>query len=152
MLVRENADYVPGVFADVDYRVTDDTERRGIPEVTVSVTPLGRDPLVFAKLSHVTDEGADLIYNQATPYEVEGPVGEPREVTFELAGIERQLAAEDTLRLTLSTTDAAYFNSRTSAGVRIDNEDSVVRLPVRGESGLESPAGAALDASLPDSV
>lgn len=152
VLVQGNDDYVPGTFADFDYRVVDDTELLGIPEVTLSVTPLGRDPLVFAKLSHVTDEGAELIYNQATPYEVEGPVGESQEVTFELAGIERQLAAEDTLRLTLSTTDAAYFNSRTSAGVRIDNEDSVVRLPVRGESGLESPTGAALDASLPDSV
>ena len=86
---------------------------------------------------HVREDGSeDLIYNQATPYEIEGTVGDPREISFELAGVERQFGAGDTLRVSISTTDVAYLNSRTSAGVRIDNEASVIRLPIRGESGL----------------
>lgn len=137
ILVQRNDDYAPGTFADFDYPVESETEVLGVPAVTLTVTPLGRDPLVFAKIYHVRADGSEeLVYNQATPFEVEGAVGEPQKIVFDLAGIERTFEEGDILRLTLSTTDAAYFNSRTSAGVRIDTDASEVRLPVRGESGL----------------
>jgi ABC-2 type transport system ATP-binding protein len=146
--VQENDDYAPGTFADFDYPVDGETELLGVPEVSLSVTPLGRDPLVFAKVYHVRADGSEeLIYNQSTPYEVEGPVGESQEITFDLAAIERTFEAGDTLRVTLSTTDVAYFNSRSSAGVRIDNGASEVRLPVDGGSGLAAPADGAIDGS-----
>ena len=132
-----NDDYAPGTFADFDYPVEAETELLGVPELSLTVTPLGSEPRVFAKMYHVREDGSEeLIYNQATPYEVEGAVGNPREISFELAGVERRFGAGDTLRVSISTTDVAYLNSRTSAGVRIDNEASVIRLPIRGESGL----------------
>ena len=57
-----------------------------------------------------------------------------------------------------ATTDAMFFDSRTTAGVRIDNDETEIRIPVRGESGFEpsddvtTADGAALDASFPDSL
>ena len=45
-------------------------------------------------------------------------------------------SSKEISRGSISTTDVAYLNSRTSAGVRIDNEASMIRLPIRGESGL----------------
>jgi ABC-2 type transport system ATP-binding protein len=132
-----NDDYAPGTFADFDYPVEAETELLGVPELSLTVTPLGSEPRVFAKLYHVGSDGsAELIYNQATAYEIEGAVGEPNEIAVELAGIERRFEADDTLRVTISTTDVAYLNSRRSAGVRIDNDASEIHLPIRGESGL----------------
>lgn len=143
VLVQRNDDYAEGTYADFDYPVDAATEVLGVPEVTLTVTPLGRDPLVFVKVYHVTADGEEeLVYNQATPYEVAGAVGEAREISFDLAGIERQFAAGDTLRVTVATTDVAYADSRTSAGVRLDNDASTVRIPVRGESGLAEPSGS----------
>jgi hypothetical protein len=72
-------------------------------------------------------------------------------VEFDLAGIERRIEDGDTLRLTLSTTDAMFFNSRTSAGVRIDNSATELRLPVATGSGLDDdakPKVARIDAGL----
>lgn len=139
-------DYAPATSAEFDFRVLEATELLGVPELTLDVMPLGRDPLVFAKLWHVTDDGADLIYNQASAVQVEGAVGEAQAVTFDLAGLERTLEAGDELRLTLATTDASYSNARTGAGVRIGHADSELRLPVASGDGL----GVAVDVTRSD--
>ncbi|WP_254822621.1 CocE/NonD family hydrolase [Haloglomus halophilum] len=150
ILVQRNDDYAPGTFADFDFPVEEHMELLGVPEITLNVTPLGRDPLVFAKVYHVDSAGnAELLYNQSTPYRVEGPVGESQDISFELAGVQRQFEAGDTLRVTLSTTDVAYFNSRTSAGVSIDNDGSEVRIPVKGTDGLAAASSSSSGASNP---
>ncbi len=159
VVIQRNDDYAEGTYADFDYPVEAETEVLGVPEVSLTVTPLGRDPLVFAKVYHVRGDGSEeLVYNQTTPYEVAGTIGEPQELSFELAGIERRFEPGDRLRVTLSTADVAYQNSRTSAGVRIDNDASEVLVPVRGESGLAMPDGAGsadatpIDTIVPESL
>jgi hypothetical protein len=129
-------DYTPATSAEFDFHVFEKTEILGVPELTLDVTPLGRDPLVFAKLWHVTESGEELIYNQASAVQVEGAVAESQEVTLDLAGLERTLGAGDSLRLTLATTDASYSNARTGAGVRIGHTDTELRLPIASGNGL----------------
>jgi ABC-2 type transport system ATP-binding protein len=148
VLVQRQGDYAPGTAADFDFVADEATQVLGIPRLTLRATPLGRDPLVFAKLYHVTGSGTELIYNQATPYQLEGPVGEPQTVAFDLAGIERRIGAGEALRLTLATTDAAFFNSRTSAGVRIDHGATELAVPVERGDGLA--AGPAVSVSRSD--
>ena len=104
----------------------------GVPELSLSVTPLAARTFLFGKVYHVSDGEETLINNQVAPVAVEGTPGETRRVEWEPVGFQRQFRVGDTLRLALAATDARFASARRGAGVAIHHADSTLSLPVIG--------------------
>ena len=134
-LSPENGDYAPGAHATFDMTVGSDLEVLGVPELSLSVTPLAARAFLFAKVYHVSEGEETLINNQVAPVAVEGTPGETRRVEWELVGFQRRFRAGDTLRLALAATDAGFASARRGAGVAIHHADSTLSLPVLGTPG-----------------
>jgi len=138
LLVQENDDHAPATAVDFDFPVYEETEVLGAPELTLTVRPVGTETRLFTKIYHVTDDGAELVGNQAAPVLVEGP--DRQQVTVESAAFHRRFEPGDALRLTVATTDAAFYESRESAGARIfhaDDAPTELAVPTTGNgSGL----------------
>lgn len=125
----------PGSSVDFDFPVGGalggDVELLGVPRVDLRVRPLGRVAFLFVKPYHVSGGSATHVDDQVTPLRVTADTpGTVQDVSVELVGLQRHLAADDTLRLTVATADAGFNTARQSAGVVL-NHDSTVRLPVR---------------------
>jgi predicted acyl esterase len=131
----ENGDHAPVSVATFDLEVGSDLEVLGIPELSLSVTPLAARAFLFGKVYHVADGEATLLNNQVAPVAIEGTPGETRTVAWELVGFQRQFAAGDTLRLALAATDAGFSSARQGAGVVVHHADSTLSLPVRRAGG-----------------
>lgn len=155
-IIPENGDHVPVSHATFDLTVEDDVEVLGIPTLSLSVTPLAARAFLFGKLYHVADGTETLINNQVAPVAIEGTPGTAQQVEWELVGLQRHLAAGDTLRLSVAATDAAFTSARQGAGVLIDHADSTLSLPVRearrgdgddGDDGTDGGSAATVSAS-----
>ena len=143
----ENTDAAPVSVATFDLEVGDDLEVLGVPELSLSVTPLGTRAFLFGKVYRVADGEATLINNQVAPVAVEGTPGESRQVAFELVGFQRRFAAGDTLRVALASTDAGFASARRGAGVAIDHAGSTLSLPVVGSEGRDDRGNVDVAAS-----
>jgi len=128
----ENTDAAPVSVATFDLEVGSDTAVLGVPELSLSVTPLAARAFLFGKVYHVADGEATLINNQVAPVAIEGTPGETRRVEWELVGFQREFAAGDTLRVALAATDAGFASARQGAGVAVHHADSTLSLPVLG--------------------
>lgn len=107
----------PGASADFDFPITEPTELMGAPTLRLAVEPAGPETRLFAKLYHVTADAEQLINNQVTPLLVEERG--PTMTVVEMVPFQRRFEPGDTLRLTVSTTDAAFQPSRTSLGATL---------------------------------
>ena len=143
----ENTDASPVSVATFDLEVGSDVEVLGIPELSLSVTPLGARAFLFGKVYHVVDGEETLINNQVAPVAVEGTPGESQRVEFELVGFQRRFAAGDTLRVALASTDAGFTSARQGSGVAIDHAGSTLSLPVVGSDGAGDDAPVDVAAS-----
>ncbi|MFC7154722.1 CocE/NonD family hydrolase [Halomarina halobia] len=125
-----NGDHVPGTAAHFDVPVERDLEVLGAPRLSLCVSPLGPDAQLFAKFYHVSDGDATLVGNQVTPLRLR-EAGE-RTVAAEMVAIQRRLRPGDTLRFTVATTDAGFYNSREAVGVTLHHApgESTVEVPV----------------------
>lgn len=128
----------PGSSVAFDFPITQPSEVVGSPTLGLSVDPAGPETRLFAKLYHVSDGTARLIDNQVTPLLIEGDG--PKETDVDMVAFQRRFEAGDALRLTVSTTDAAFQPSRTSIGAMIHHSDrhpSTLDVPVvrNGNSG-----------------
>ncbi|MFC7228966.1 CocE/NonD family hydrolase [Salinirubellus salinus] len=118
----QNGDFAAGVTSvDFDFTFEAATEVVGTPSLSLTVTPLGARSFVFAKLYHVTDAGATLLDNQATPLAVEGTPGTAQRVDLDLVSVQRFFDAGDSLRVTLATTDVGFTSARGAGGVQVDH-------------------------------
>lgn len=108
-----------------------------VPELDLTVRPLGDEATLFFRVVHVAEDGTETHINDSvTPLKVKGTPADPQDVTVELVAFQRYLSAGDTLRLVVDSTDSAFNSSRSTAGAVVDH-DSVLRLP--GVSVLEDP-------------
>jgi putative CocE/NonD family hydrolase len=108
-----------------------------VPELDLSVRPLGAEATLFVKPYHVTADGeATHINDTVTPVRVDGTPDALQEVTVELVAFQRYLSPGDALRLVIDATDAAFNSSRASAGAVVDH-GSTLRLT--GASVLDDP-------------
>ncbi len=155
-LVPQNGDHVPVSHATFDVAIGSDVEVLGIPELSLSVTPLAARAFLFGKVYHVSDGTETLINNQVAPVAVEGTPGQRQRVEWELVGFQRHVQAGDTLRLALAGTDAGFTSARQGAGVVVHHADSTLSLPVLGRSdddgggdgGADATVSASSDATL----
>lgn len=128
-LSPQNGDVGSGASAaHFDFDVTGNVV--GTPTLDATVTPLGDRAFLFAKVKRVRDGDATLINNQAIPVAVEGAPGEPRAISLDLVAFQRHFEPEETLRLTLATTDAGFTSARRAAGVEVDAAASTLTLSV----------------------
>ncbi|UPM43981.1 CocE/NonD family hydrolase [Halocatena salina] len=128
-LVPANTD-APGTSAAFDFSITESVELMGAPTLQLAVEPAGPETRLFAKLYHI-DEDEQLIDNQVTPLLVEEAGITTTEI--EMVPFQRRLEPGDTLRLTVSTTDAAFQSSRISVGATIHHSErypSTLDVPV----------------------
>lgn len=139
LLVRRNGDHAPATHADFDFPLDEGTTVFGVPELTLTVEPIGPETRLFVKVFHVSDGEATLVNNQVTPIRVE----DTGTHHLELAGFERTFDAGDRLRVSIATTDAAFYGSRTSLGARVRHApgETTLALPVLGEEP-SSPGNA----------
>lgn len=124
----------PVTAAHFDFAAADLVDVVGTPHLSLSVTPLGDEPIVFAKLQLAdgpTDDGT-VIDEQVMPYRIRDVPGKRTRIDFDLVAFQRYVRAGRRLRLTLSTTDNGYTFSRGSAGL-------VVHHAAQGESALTVP-------------
>ena len=131
----ENADAAPVSVATFDLEFGSDAEVLGIPELSLSVTPIGGRAFLFGKVYHVADGEQTLVNNQVAPVAVEGTPGESQRVEFELVGFQRRFSAGDTLRVALASTDAGFTSARQGTGVAVAHAESTLSLPVVGAGG-----------------
>ncbi len=126
----------PVASADFDFPITEPTELMGSPTLRLAVDPAGPETRLFAKLYRVTSDGTErLIDNQVTPLLVEGDG--VTTATVEMVAFQRRFDPGETLRLTVTTTDAAFQPSRTSVGATIyhsDRHPSTLDVPVVGNA------------------
>lgn len=133
-----NEDVASGATAaDFDFPVAGDVELLTTPKLSVEVTPVGSRAFLFGKVYRVGESGeATLVDNQVMPVSIEGTPGESRRIDIELVSFYRRFSAGETLRLTLSTTDAGFNSARQSAGVLIEHADAT--LTVHAIEGAEN--------------
>lgn len=125
-----------GNIASVDIPITEETEINGIPKVRADVTPTGEGRShLFVALQRVTDDGAETIKEQVTPFTVE----ESGTMELELFGVEATLESGESLRLAmsavgdgLSTTDVrsvlgvtAFVNTPEGSGIELAGDQEV---------------------------
>lgn len=118
---------------DFDFEVEEGGEILGVPELTLTVEPLGPESRLFTKFYHVQDGEETLINNQVTPIKVEGEPETTQEVEVEMVPFQRRVEPGDTLRFTVATTDLGFQSSRVSAGACIQHSEaneSVVDVPI----------------------
>jgi len=131
-LSAENFDS-PGTSANFDFPVEEAHEVVGTPTLSAQVRPLGTAAHLFWGFYHVRDGEATLVNNQVMPFRVardrDAP-GEPVTIEGELVSVQRFLEPGDTLRLTVSTTDAGFNSARQSVGAVVDHENTRVTIPV----------------------
>lgn len=131
-----------------DFTFDDPVELAGVPTLSAHVTPTGQRTHLFAALSDVGPKGnVTLIKDQVAAIEVT----DSGRIDMELYGIQRELAADHTLRLTLTLDDDALTKSKAmpfDTGLYIDSADPAgavvshsngkpaeLRLPVVPNSG-----------------
>jgi ABC-2 type transport system ATP-binding protein len=122
---------------DFDFDVEEGGEILGVPQLTLTVEPLGPESRLFTKFYHVHDGEATLINNQVTPVKVEGEPKSTQEVEVEMVPFQRRVEPGDTLRFTVATTDLGFQSSRESAGACIqhsEENESAVDVPAVGGS------------------
>jgi ABC-2 type transport system ATP-binding protein len=139
--VPQNTDAAPVSVATFDLEIGSDLEVLGIPELSLSVTPLGARAFLFGKVYHVSDGTETLVNNQVAPVAIEGTPGTAQQVDFELVGFQRNFSAGDTLRVALASTDAGFTSARQGAGVVVDHAGSTLSLPVVGSDGGDDGGG-----------
>jgi ABC-2 type transport system ATP-binding protein len=126
-LSPRNEDAAPGATAaQFDFTVREPFEVAGTPTFEATVQPLGAASHVFVKCSLVRDGSAELINNQAMPFRVERDQGAPGEtptVSGELVAFQRYFRPGDTLRVTITSTDAGFNEARSSAGFVVTHSD-----------------------------
>lgn len=132
VFVQGQGDYAEGATAvGYDFEVEADVELFGTPELELVVEPLGGEARLFVKVEHVTDADETVVHNQVTPIAVEG-VAATQRVAVEMTTIQRNLSAGDALRITVASTDAGFYNSRSAGGARLyhaSEHESRVRFP-----------------------
>lgn len=91
----------------------------GTPHLSLTVTPLGDDAFVFAKLALVEagDRTGTVIDEQVMPVRVRDDPGRRTTVEFDLVAFQRYLDAGDRLRLILAATDNGYASSRGAGAI-----------------------------------
>lgn len=127
-----------GTSANFDFPVEDAYEVVGTPHLSAQVQLLGNATHLFWKFYHVRNGTATLVNNQVMPFRIErdrDAPSEPVTVEGELVAFQRYLKKNDTLRLTVATTDAGFNSARQSGGAAIDHTNSSVALPVRNWDG-----------------
>lgn len=127
---------------DFDFPISEATELMGSPTLRLAVEPLGPETRLFGRFYRIDRTGdAELINNQVTPFRVEGKPGTVEHVSLEAVAFQRRFQPGETLRLTISTTDAAFQSSRISAGARIYHSaehTSTIDVPIVGNDGFIS--------------
>lgn len=135
-LVAEPGADSPGSSVGFEFEATAPVELVGRPRLRLPVEPLGGDAHLFAKLHHVTDGTAPVIYEQVTAMRFD----EPTTLDEELIAGQQDFAAGDRLRLTLSTTDNGYFSSREAGGILLSHgPDDTAELSVPLITTAEQP-------------
>lgn len=107
--------------ATFEFSFEESVELAGVPTLSAHVTPTGQRTHLFAALSDVGPDGTTtLLKDQVAATEVT----EPGRVTLDLYGIQRELAADHTLRLTLTLNDDALIEDSVpfGDGLYIDSE------------------------------
>lgn len=118
---------------DFDFEVEEGGEILGMPQLTLTVEPLGPESRLFTKFYHIRDDEETLINNQVTPVKVEGEPKSTQEVEVDMVAFQRRVEPGDTLRFTVATTDLGFQSSRVSAGACIqhsEENESAVDVPV----------------------
>lgn len=133
-----------------DFPVDEPFELLGPPVLDVTIAPLGPETRLFAMLSRIHNENETQLYNQVTPFRVETEDDTAEELMerkskrglelqseqrhIELVVTQHQFDSDDALRLTLATTDDAFFASRTSLGAIVYHSEetpATLSVPVR---------------------
>lgn len=161
-LIPVNVDLASGMTAvSFDFSVDESFELLGTPVLDVALAPLGPEARLFAKLSRIHDGNERQLYNQTTPFKIEGSARtstslnrdrnreskrdwkrnwnskiepKPKRKRVELIATQRQFDADDALRLTLATTDAGFFASTTSLGAYLYHSEAIpstLSIPIR---------------------
>lgn len=108
------------------------------PQLSLSGTPLGNNPVLFAKAAVIdTDGSATVIDEQVLPYRIQSFPGRRTTIAFDMVAFQRYLAAGQGLRLLLSATGNGYARSRRSAGTIVHHDTpgaSTLTVPVDKES------------------
>lgn len=130
----------PTSSAGYDFVATEPVDVATTPGLTLSVTPLGDDAVVFGKFKLVGagSPTGPVIDSQVMPYRIRDAAGERTTVSYDLVPFQRYVDPGDRLRLVLATTDNGYYNSRESAGVIVHHgsaEESVATVETVSESG-----------------
>lgn len=132
----------PVTTARFDFVAHGPVDIAGTPQLSLAVTPLGDNPVLFAKAAVVeTDGNATVIDEQVLPYRIRDLPGRRTTIEFDLAAFQRYLEAGQGLRLLLSATDNGYARSRRSAGVVVHHDSP-------GASTLSVPVDSGADAQL----
>lgn len=135
-LVAEPSADAPLSSVGFEFEATEPVELVGRPQLTLPVEPLASDAHLFAKLHHVTDATAPVIYEQVTAMDIETTSA----IDETLIAVEQDFAAGDCLRLTLSTTDNGYFSSREAPGLILRHgPDATAELSVPLISDVAEP-------------
>lgn len=138
----------PASSATFDFAATAPVDVTATPRLRLTVTPLGPDAVVFAKFRLVEAGAATgpVIDSQVMPYRLRDAAGERTTIEFDLVPFQRYLSPGDRLRVVLSTTDNAYYNSRENAGLVVHHaspDESVMTVETAaGDDALEGRPGA----------
>ena len=126
----------------------EDTEITGIPNVDLWLSSSVDDMTFFVKLYDVAPDGetnaipfenrakADVISHLVTPFRIREGKKNPNQYIFDLRGISHIVRAGHSIRLTVSTSDVCYLNSRKAGYGYIwhgETFPSALYLPVVGK-------------------
>lgn len=125
----------PASSAAFDFEATESVDVATTPELRLSVTPLGPDAFVFAKVAHLEagSSSGSVIDSQVMPARIRDSTAERTTVDFDLVPFQRYFEPGDRLRLVLATTDNGYMTSREAAGVVVHHgasDDALLEIDV----------------------
>jgi len=128
----------PVTTARFDFLARCPVDVAGTPRLRLEVTPLGDNPVIFAKAAIAGSEATETVVDeQVLPYRIRSFAGRRTEIEFDMVTFQRYLDAGQRLRILLSTTDNGYARSRRSGGLVVHHdspEASTLTLPVESEA------------------
>lgn len=132
-LVGSPGEDAPGSSGSFDFVASEPLEVVGRPRLRLPVEAVGGEIHLFVTFEHVTGPAESTVINeQVTAFSVPADGVVTRDV--ECIATQRHLAADERLRLTVSTTDNGYFASRESAGAVLHVADATLAVPTESEA------------------
>lgn len=108
-----------------------------MPEIDLQLRTLGTEGTLFFRLIHVSEDGEEThINDNVTPLRIEHTPDAVQTETLELITFQRYLSEDNTLRLVIDSTDAAFNSARELAGAIVEHNST---LRIRGVSVLDDP-------------